>query len=122
MGNSQRQLDALPKKLQALELRKAGLSYDAIAQEMGYKTKVGAYNAVMAALKKTLQEPADDLRKVEVARLDELLMTMWEKRHLPLYTDRIIKIMERRAKLLGLDAPDKHEVEISDVILISLDA
>ena len=121
MANSQRELDALPKKLQALELRKAGLSYDAIAQELGYKTKAGVYRAVMAALKKTLQEPADELRKVEVERLDVLLAAMWEKRDKPLYTDRIIKIMERRAKLLGLDAPDKHEVEISDVIHVSVD-
>lgn len=110
MGNSQRELEALPKQLQALELRKAGQSYTAIAQALGYRARVGAYKAVMAALKKTLQEPADELRKVEVERLDDMLGEMWEKRDRPLYIDRILKIMERRAKLLGLDAPIKQDV------------
>jgi hypothetical protein len=105
MGNSQRAIDAQANKLKALELRKAGKSYDEIAKELGYRSKSGAHNAVMSALKKTLQEPANELRKLEVERLDAMLADLWESKKEN--TDRILRIMERRAKLLGLDAPTK---------------
>lgn len=88
-------------------MRIAGASYEAIAQELGYRSRSGAYQAVMTALKRTLQEPANELRTLEVRRLDEMLADLWGKRKQPLVADRILRIMERRAKLLGLDAPTK---------------
>jgi len=110
MGNPQRELDALDKKLEALEMRKAGKTYRAIADALGYKTAYGAQKAVMTALKKTLQDPSDEVRKLEIERLESMLDVMWEKRDKPIYADRILRIMERRAKLLGLDAPTKTDL------------
>lgn len=100
----------MDKKLEALELRKAGNSYAEIANALGYKTSSGAYRAVMTALKKTLQDPSEEVRQLEIERLDAMLMAMWEKRDKPMYADRILRIMERRAKLLGLDAPTKTDL------------
>ena len=114
MANGQRQLDALDRQLEALKKRKAGQSFESIAKDLGYAKASGAYHAVMAALKKTLQEPADELRMLEVERLDELLKTHWENRRQPQVTDRILRIMERRAKLLGLDAPERTELTGKD--------
>jgi len=110
MGNQERELTALERKLKALELRKAGFTYQAIADMVGYKTAGGAHRAVLTALKKTLQEPSDEVRKIELERLDELLKALWDKRHNPAYADRVLRIMERRSKLLGLDAPTKTDV------------
>lgn len=110
MANGQRALDTMDKKLEALELRKAGNSYAEIANALGYKTSSGAYRAVMTALKKTLQDPSEEVRQLEIERLDAMLMAMWEKRDKPMYADRILRIMERRAKLLGLDAPTKTDL------------
>jgi hypothetical protein len=110
MGNPARELSALERKLKALEMRKAGHTFQHIANELGYRSASGAFGAVMTALKKTLQEPADELRKLELERCDELLESLWDKRHNPTYTDRILRIMERRAKLLGLDAPTKTDL------------
>ena len=114
MANGQRQIDALDRQMKALEKRKAGLSFFAIANDLGYATPGGAYKAVMTALKKTLQEPADELRKLETDRLDELLEKLWPHRSKPMYVDRILRVMERRAKLLGLDAPQRQEVTGAD--------
>ena len=110
MANGQRQVDALERQMEALKLRASGMRYQDISDQLGYKTPGGAYKAVKTALVKTLQEPADDLRKLEVERLDELLVGLWPNKHKPIYTDRILRLMERRAKLLGLDAPVKADV------------
>jgi len=104
------ELKAKDRKLSALELRLSGETFNSIAEKLGYASMSGAYKAVQAALKKTLQQPADEVRKMEVERLDVLLSAMWPHRHKPEYLDRILRVMERRAKLLGLDAAIKQDI------------
>ena len=119
------------REARALNLRKGGFSYDAIAAELGYADRSGAYRAIQRALARTLSEPADELRKLEVERLDDLwrrTQVILATRHAVLYQGadtgfddpgpRLkaievgIRVMERRAKLLGLDAPVKTRVEV----------
>jgi hypothetical protein len=93
----------------ALSLRKAGASYDQIARQLGYADASGAYLAVQKALLATIQEPADELRQMEIERLDMICLAIVaevKKGHLGAI-DRWLKVSERRAKLLGLDAPQK---------------
>lgn len=106
---TQNEVTAHDNQLKALELRKAGVSYQRIAETLGYKDASGAWRAVKSALKKTLQEPAAELRTLEVERLDAMLSAIWASVKQGQYgaQDRALKIMERRAKLLGLDAPVK---------------
>lgn len=113
-----RQLTALDRQRQALELRKSGLTFEAIAAQLDYKHASGAAFAVASALKKTLQEPADSVRMIELARLDAMLAGLWKlATHGDTYAvDRVLKIMDRRAAYLGLDAPKEvkvaHEMEV----------
>lgn len=104
---SKRRLEARERWIAALELRKKGLTFDAIAQELGYAGRQQSYTAVMKALKETLREPSDELRSLEAERLDTITDALWgdAKRGDTGAIDRILKIMERRAKLLGLDVP-----------------
>lgn len=97
------------RELAALALRKEGLTYAEIAERLGI-SESGAHAAVMRALRRLFEkvnEEAEQVRTLELQRLDDLLMALWPKRHLPHYVDRILHIMERRSKLLGLDAPSK---------------
>jgi hypothetical protein len=105
-------ISATEKQAKALALRKAGVSYVGIAEALGYSSGSGAFKAVSAGLKKTLQEPADELRKLELARLDDMLKAIASHVSAGSLTaiDRAIKIQERRAKLLGLDAPSRQDV------------
>jgi hypothetical protein len=122
MSNNQ-QLQALEKQLQALKLRMAGVSYEDIARTVGYKGPSGAYQAVKSAMKKTLREPADELRTLELGRLDEALRAIWPqvKKGNLLAIDRYLKIAERRAKLAGMDA--KTEVNLTGKLdLADIDA
>jgi len=104
---SEKRLEAVERQRQALELRKAGLGYQAIADQLGYKSPSGAYAAIRAALKATIQEPANEVRAMELARLDDLLHGIWSAAvgGNVLKLDRVLGIMKRRAELLGLDAP-----------------
>jgi uncharacterized membrane protein YccC len=110
---SERRLAAAERQRQALELRKAGVSFVKIAQMLGYKGGPGAFYAVSAALKRTLEQPAAELRKLEGERLDMALQAIATRvRQGDLGAiDRWLRCCESRRKLDGLDAPEKHVVQ-----------
>ena len=99
------------KRAKALQLRIAGDTYQQIADAVGYAGRSGAYDAVQSELQKTMEEPRKELRALEIERLNRKLRK-WD---LPAETDpRAMQIWlalaERRAKLLGLDAPTALEI------------
>lgn len=108
-------IPATEKARRALELRRAGVTYDLIAQQLGYKDGSVAYNTVKRALQRSLQEPADDVRELELSRLDRLETILWPQalQGDQGAVDRLLKIADRRARYLGLDAPIKQEVEVT---------
>jgi len=110
---SENRLTAVERQRRALELRISGATYVEIADALGYGGPSSAHKAVKTALRKTLQEPADDLREIEVARMDVMLQSLWPKvlAGSARSVEVAIKVLERRAKLLGLDAPLKFSVE-----------
>lgn len=109
-------LAALEKHRQALDLRIAGATYVQIAERLDYASESGARNAVAQALKKTMalmQDSADELRAIEVQRLDVALIAIAlqvKSGHLGAI-DRWVKLAERRARLLGLDSPPRAPVD-----------
>ena len=91
-------------KARAVELAINGASYAAIAAEVGYSHRGTAYKAVHKALAERVTEGVDELRRLELARLDLLQAAVWDK---ALAADSaavntVLRIIERRAKLLGL--------------------
>lgn len=125
MPQAERRVKAHTRQLQALELRKAGLTYARIAEICGYASKIGAHKAVQAAIRSTLREVAEDVRSLEIDRLDALMTGVYPQaiKGNQGAIDRVLRIMERRAKLLGLDAPVQQEIEgrINFVVDLSAD-
>lgn len=111
MDSQTRRLQAHERHLQALELRKAGATYKAIADQLGYASPKGAHKAVRSALKATLREPADELRELEAERLDAALLAIWRRvtKGDDKAIDRLLGIMKRRMELFGLAAPRRQE-------------
>lgn len=112
--------ELIEKELRALELRRAGVTYDVIATELGFANKGGAYKAVQRALKRTLQEPADELIVLEVDRLDRLQRAVWQaamRGDLGAVT-KALQIAERRARLLGLDRPTVAAGQIEGELIV----
>ena len=108
--------ELIDKEIKVLELRRAGLTWQSIAEETGYADHTGAYAAYKRAIKRTMQQPADELREQELDRIDRLQLAAWPN---AMKGDTksimtIVKLMERRARLLGLDTPIKIEQEITN--------
>jgi hypothetical protein len=99
------------RALKALDLRLAGASY----RQIGVTLKVShvqAYRDVTGMLHQYASEPAEKVREVELGRLDRLLLAHWEKatKGDGEATRLVLSIMDRRAKLLGLDAPQRIDI------------
>lgn len=102
------------RRADALKLKVAGATYDAIARTLHYANPGNAWRDVHMALAAITKEPAEQLKKLELERCDEMLLAIWpsvRKGHLGAI-DRALKIMERRARYEGLDAPTKQTVTI----------
>jgi len=111
---SPRRLKPSARQAAAMELKLAGKSYRTIARKLGFRGPSGAHKAVAAYLRKTLTAPSDELRRIELERLDRLQVVAWKR--VTVTADlkaisTVLKIMERRAKLLGLDAPQAFTIE-----------
>lgn len=97
----------------ALELRRMGLGFVAIGEQLGLK-KSQAHRLVtagMAEARAQIGASADELRTEELSRLDGMLQGLWPRARKGevVAIDRVLKIGERRAKLLGLEAPVRIE-------------
>lgn len=103
----------LKHQQQALELRRAGMAYSAIGQKLGI-SRSRAHALVQLGFEQAREQvtaSAEDLRTEEVSRLDGVLAKVYEKAAKGdlQAVDRLLKIGERRAKLLGLEAPVRIE-------------
>lgn len=119
-----RLIDARERERQVLELRRDGLTFDAIARRLGYSDPSGAYRAFQRAMKATIQQPADEFRRLQLERLDywlECLKPALEAGR-GYAIEKALMIEDRRARLLGLDAPTKHQVTVSDTMTAEIEA
>ena len=113
----------------ALEYRLAGHSFPAIASELRISTGT-AYNYVREALDRII-DAADDnaerLKAMELERLDRLFASIFsdatDQNVAPIQrataVELVLKVMERRAKLFGLDKAEKVAVGGLPPIVIS---
>lgn len=97
----------LERMARSLRFKEDGFSYRQIADRTGVSYRQ-AYLDVQDALREVIREPAEEVLKLELARLDMLLMTAMarvrEDRNLKAI-DTVVRLMDRRAKYLGLDNP-----------------
>ena len=111
-------LTAAERRKKAVDLRKAGATYDAIAQALQVTAKT-ARNDVQQALRDIPRESAEELRTIELQTLMTMQRAVWPA----LVTgqlgavDRMIKIVQERAKLTGIYAPQRVDVGAADVDL-----
>jgi len=117
-------LDFKQRDARVFELRIQGHTFDQIAGEVGYSGPSGAWQAYQRIKSETIFESIDEARQLELMRLDEMQLAVWDRAingDLPA-AHCVLKIMDRRAKLLGLDKPEKVEVNRWDFSGEDLDA
>jgi hypothetical protein len=114
---TERRLKTAERKRKALELRKAGATYEVIARECGYKSRASAFEAVTNEIRAITKDAAEEVLTLELERLDRLLFGIWEQARGGdvQALDRALRIMDRRASYYGLDVPAKRaEVPLFD--------
>jgi hypothetical protein len=112
----------LVRRARVLELKVQGLSNRAIAgmldPPVSYETVRKDVAAVLEELAEETRDNADRLRALDLGRLDKAIRVCLgfvtseaEEPSVRLQAvEKLAKLTERRAKLLGLDAPERHEV------------
>jgi hypothetical protein len=106
--------EQIDRELAVVNLRRTGLTWEMIAREVGYASPAGAWKAYERACARTLEEPTAEARRIELDRLDALQYTYWD----PAIAgnlraaDFVLKVIDRRAKILGIDAPQKIQAEV----------
>jgi hypothetical protein len=145
-GRFVRSIDTAERDAQAAHLRSEGKSLDQIASILGYADRSGAKRAVDRAFAAVPVAAVEELRTTESAKLDRLDVEAWNVLHAdhvkvsnsgkividaatgkPLddpaprlsAISTLLKIADRRARLLGLDMPSRAQL---DVAMISPEA
>ncbi len=126
------------RRTTAVRMRREGKPWQAIVDALGYASCGAAHQDVTRALdaaRKELAFETEQWREIELQRLDDLeraARTVLDALHVTVShgriirnddgselmdhdpalraVDRLLKIAERRSRLLGLDQPVKHEV------------
>jgi len=108
MGKPKTNEERAELSAKAFELRKAGVSYNKIGRQLGISSAT-VHKYIQTQIKAYHEEAKEHHRSMvvlELSRLDDMVLGIWSKARSGEYKaiDAMIKIMDRRAKLLGLDA------------------
>jgi AraC-like DNA-binding protein len=116
--------EQLQRELAVLELRKTGANWRQIAEAVGYTHASAARKAYLRAYDRTLQAPADELRELELDRLDRLQMAYWKdaiEGNIKA-ADYVLKVIQVRARITGIEAPTKIQAEVVNYDATIIDA
>lgn len=98
---------AAVKRAKVVEAVAQGATYEDAAKQAGYANRSGAYKAFWKAIEHNEAEAVEDHRALELARLDALQVPLWDKAMAGdvKAAGMILRIIETRSRLLGLDKP-----------------
>lgn len=111
------------RRAKAWELRVRGKSYRAIATELGVSQGT-IFSDVKALLERTRAETNDTVdhhRTLQLQRIDRALDALWPKiENGETEAMRVlVRLEKRRAELMGLDAPEKHSLDLQAIVAAS---
>ena len=119
--NTKKRLKALERRQKALELRKNGYDYKTIAKELNVTIKTAFLDVktCLDEIRKTTHETAEDVLELELKRLDVAQAALMPKVQAgdTRAIDTLMRVQERRAKYLGLDAANKLEVTGKGIVI-----
>lgn len=109
---------------ECVQLRRAEVDWDTIAEKLGYASKGHAHNRFLAFMREYPRDDVETLRDLELDKIERKMRQLE-----PRCTDgdpRAIevwnKLSERRSKLMGLDKPERREITVltDDVVQKSI--
>jgi hypothetical protein len=105
---------ASAKRVEAMSLRLAGLTWEQIGDRLQISTEA-ARQIVQTALDRATHDRVEALREIENARLDRAQAAIWTKvlEGDLKAVDTFLRISQRRSKMNGLDAPTKIDLGVT---------
>lgn len=106
-NNHVKKINAADKRKRCVDLRKAGFSYQQIGDQVGL-SHTQAFRHVKQAINELnakILESAEEVLVLELERLDRMQIGLWPQavQGDTRAVQSVLKIMERRARYLGLD-------------------
>ena len=118
LSEKPRELLKAEQNAEFLRLRARGESYATIAKKYGLTTST-VKERIDGILNEVIAEPREQAIKLELIRFDQLLIRLEEwMEDSPQYVTQYLQVCDRRARLLGLDAP--REVRLAESTLPEL--
>lgn len=110
---SPQQIRAAKREAEAVEMRLAGKTYADIAEALDCSVGT-AHNYVAKAMYRWGSDTVEQLRQIELRRLDVITEKLWEQVEYgdPAAIEQYLRVSDRRAKLVGLDAPKTSKVQV----------
>ena len=111
LGTGSRQGRLYGRRLLVLEARMRGATFREIAKQLGVP-RTTVHRDYHQAIARWVTPLAEEARDLELARLDRLQHSRWQKAldGDDAALDRVLKIMAQRRALLGLDEPAKIDI------------
>ena len=111
-----RNVEAAVRRARAVDLRASGATYQQIADTLGYDSKGTAHAAVTQGLAELGRESAEELLAIELATLNRMQMPAFAraKQGDDQAISSVLKIMDRRAKLVGLDDYEARMASVAE--------
>jgi hypothetical protein len=108
--------EVFDREMKVWQYRVAGATFDQIAKKLDYADESGARAAFKRYVNRTKDEAlTNEIRDLHKERLEVALLAIWpdvEKGDLDAIKV-MLKILERDAKMFGVDMPVKTEVEVT---------
>jgi hypothetical protein len=109
------------RETRAILLYSSGLTLEEVAQQLGYANHSGAQKAVMRGLKKRAQETFEARDEMIAKQLE--IIRVCVRGQMPAVAkgnqravEVLVKALDHEARLLGLYAPVKADVKITDAL------
>jgi hypothetical protein len=124
-------IQAVQREQRVIDLRKAGLTFEAIARAVGYTNKGAAQKAFTRAMETHREETAEaaaDLRAIQLERYEHIISQLWPFCQVrpaigvagttayippqppdPKYISRLLQAMAQKEELLGMQPPRGHQ-------------
>lgn len=118
-GTLEQRTEALERQGRILRMRMEGRSLAAIAEVLGV-SKQAVWETLKKALTQPKSETAELARALELARIDFLTNLIWPSEDtspdlVPI--PELLGLMEKRIRLLGLNAPERMELRAQQYVL-----
>lgn len=103
------------REQRTVEMRIGGSNYREIGEAIGVTDEAARQMAirVLQRLEMVANESGEELRRLDTERIDRMIQGLWQKACLGNVqaVDRVIRLMERKARLWGYEMPVRVEFD-----------